>query len=75
MKLKEILAKPFIWLIRLYQLVLSPFLPNACRFNPTCSEYGIQAFKKHGILKGFALTIKRISRCHPWGGHGEDPVP
>lgn len=75
MKLKEILAKPFIWLIRLYQLVLSPFLPNACRFNPTCSEYGIQAFKKHGILKGFWLTIKRISRCHPWGGHGEDPVP
>jgi len=75
MKLKEILAKPFIWLIRLYQLVLSPFLPNACRFNPTCSEYGIQAFKKHGIIKGFWLTIKRIGRCHPWGGHGEDPVP
>jgi len=75
MKLKEILAKPFIWLIRLYQLALSPFLPNACRFNPTCSEYGIQAFKKHGIIKGFWLTIKRIGRCHPWGGHGEDPVP
>ncbi|MBX2985097.1 MAG: membrane protein insertion efficiency factor YidD [Bacteroidia bacterium] len=75
MKLKNILAKPFIGLVRLYQLLLSPLLPNACRFDPTCSEYSIQAFKKHGVFKGFILSIKRISRCHPWGGHGHDPVP
>ncbi|MCK9481283.1 MAG: membrane protein insertion efficiency factor YidD [Bacteroidia bacterium] len=75
MKLKTILAKPFIWLIRVYQLAISPLLPNSCRFTPTCSEYGIQAFKKHGIIKGGLLTLKRISRCHPWGGHGHDPVP
>jgi putative membrane protein insertion efficiency factor len=75
MKLTNILAKPFVWLIRLYQAILSPFLPNACRFTPTCSQYGIDAFKKYGVFKGFLLTIKRIGRCHPWGGHGHDPVP
>jgi putative membrane protein insertion efficiency factor len=75
MNYKKLLAKPFIWVIRLYQLVLSPILPNACRFSPTCSQYGIEAFKKHGAFKGFILTVKRIGRCHPWGGHGHDPVP
>jgi putative membrane protein insertion efficiency factor len=75
MNYKKLLAKPFIWVIRLYQLVLSPILPNACRFSPTCSQYGIEAFKKHGAFKGLILTVKRISRCHPWGGHGHDPVP
>ena len=75
MKFSKILALPLIGLIKVYQWVLSPILPNACRFNPTCSEYGIQAFRKHGVLKGFVLTLKRISRCHPWGGHGDDPVP
>lgn len=75
MKFSKILALPLIGLIKIYQWVLSPLLPNACRFNPTCSEYGIQAFRKHGVLKGFVLTLKRISRCHPWGGHGDDPVP
>jgi len=61
--------------IRLYQWVISPFFPNACRYTPTCSEYGIQAIKKYGIFKGGKLLIKRVLRCHPWGAHGHDPVP
>ncbi|MCB9262123.1 MAG: membrane protein insertion efficiency factor YidD [Flavobacteriales bacterium] len=65
----------FILTIKLYQWVLSPILPSSCRFSPTCSNYGIEAFKKHGPIKGFWLTIKRIGRCHPWGGSGYDPVP
>ncbi|MEY4332873.1 MAG: hypothetical protein RLZZ196_1611 [Bacteroidota bacterium] len=62
-------------LIRLYQGLISPFLPNSCRFNPTCSEYARQAFQKYSIFKAFKLSLKRISRCHPWGGFGEDPLP
>ena len=72
---KEILSWPFIFLIKIYQWVLSPLLGPKCRFTPTCSNYGIGAFKKYGPLKGAWLTIKRIGRCHPWGGHGHDPVP
>ena len=70
-----IVSTPFILLIKGYQRILSPWLGNACRYTPTCSQYGIQAFKKHGPIKGFWLTAKRISKCHPWGGHGFDPVP
>ena len=73
--LLNILALPFIGLIKLYQLIISPWLGPSCRFTPTCSQYGLEAFKKYGVLKGFWLTIKRISRCHPWGGKGYDPVP
>lgn len=69
------LANLFIAIIRFYQLVISPILPSACRYTPTCSAYGIEALKKHGAIKGSVLTIKRIMRCNPWGGHGEDPVP
>ncbi len=69
------LTKLFIAIIRFYQLVISPILPSACRYSPTCSAYGIEALKKHGAIKGSVLTIKRIMRCNPWGGHGEDPVP
>ena len=65
----------FLLLIRLYQSLLSPFLPNSCRFQPTCSEYAKQAFIKFGFFKGFRLAIRRISRCHPWGDSGFDPVP
>jgi uncharacterized protein len=65
----------FIFLIKIYQLVISPFLPNSCRFSPTCSQYGLEAVSKHGPIKGLWLTVKRILRCHPWGGHGHDPVP
>ena len=62
-------------LIRGYQYLLSPLLPDSCRFVPTCSQYGVEALKKHGPAKGFWLTAKRIFRCHPWGGSGYDPVP
>jgi uncharacterized protein len=73
--LLRILSLPFIALIKLYQWIVSPMLgPSKCRFTPTCSNYAIEAFKKHGPFKGFWLTVKRISRCHPWGGHGYDPV-
>jgi uncharacterized protein len=71
----KILALPFIGLIKLYQILLSPLLGPKCRFTPTCSQYTLQALKKYGIFKGGWLGIKRISRCHPWGGQGYDPVP
>ncbi|MCW3073384.1 MAG: hypothetical protein JWP69_453 [Flaviaesturariibacter sp.] len=74
-RLSKMLAVPFIWLIRLYQRLLSPLLGAQCRFSPTCSAYGLEAFKRHGAFKGFWLTVKRIGRCHPWGGSGYDPVP
>lgn len=73
------LFKPLTWIliggIKFYKLVLSPFIPRSCRYEPTCSTYGITALKKHGPFKGTLLTIKRILRCHPWGGNGYDPVP
>ncbi|MCY7358232.1 MAG: membrane protein insertion efficiency factor YidD [Rudanella sp.] len=64
-----------IWLVRFYQGAVSPFLPNACRYTPTCSQYMIQAVQKHGAMRGGWMGLKRMSRCHPWGGHGHDPVP
>ncbi|MDO5509941.1 MAG: membrane protein insertion efficiency factor YidD [Weeksellaceae bacterium] len=73
--LSEILAWPFLFLIRMYQLVISPWLGSNCRFTPTCSQYGMESFKKYGVFKGFYLTGERIMRCHPWGGSGYDPVP
>ncbi len=74
-RVKTILSYPFILLIRIYQLVISPLLGPKCRFTPTCSAYTLIAIKKYGPLKGIWLGLKRISRCHPWGGHGHDPVP
>lgn len=71
----RVLNAIFLLLIRAYQYVLSPLLPNSCRFVPTCSQYGVEALKKHGPFRGGWLTLKRISRCHPWGGSGYDPVP
>ena len=71
----QVLSFPFIALIKLYQWIISPWMGQKCRYTPTCSQYGIEALKKYGPLKGLWLTIKRISRCHPWGGHGYDPVP
>jgi uncharacterized protein len=73
--LLRILSLPFIALIKLYQWIISPILGPKCRFTPTCSQYAIEALKKHGVFKGWWLTIKRLGRCHPWGGHGYDPVP
>ncbi|HEV7622190.1 MAG TPA: membrane protein insertion efficiency factor YidD [Flavisolibacter sp.] len=71
----KILALPFIILIKLYQWILSPLIGPKCRFTPTCSHYAVEAFKKYGIFKGSWLSIRRIVRCNPWGGHGYDPVP
>jgi putative membrane protein insertion efficiency factor len=73
--LLQILSLPFILLIKLYQWIISPWLAPKCRYTPTCSNYAIEAFRKYGLLKGLWLTVKRISKCHPWGGHGYDPVP
>ncbi len=65
----------FIILIRVYKGVISPILPARCRYTPTCSEYALQVIRKYGPFKGLWLTIKRIGSCHPWGGHGHDPIP
>ncbi len=63
-------------LIRAYQLLISPLLPaNSCRYLPSCSHYGMEAVASHGAVAGGWLTVRRICRCHPWGGHGYDPVP
>ena len=64
-----------IALIKFYQNCISPLLPSVCRYKPSCSEYFIQALQIHGVWKGSILGIKRILRCHPWGGSGYDPVP
>ena len=61
--------------IRAYQLLLSPVLGNNCRFHPNCSNYAIEAINQNGAMEGAWLAAKRIARCHPWGGHGHDPVP
>ncbi|MDR2962091.1 MAG: membrane protein insertion efficiency factor YidD [Bacteroidales bacterium] len=71
----SLVARLAILPIRVYQIVISPWLPNACRFTPTCSQYGIEALQKHGLLKASYLLAKRLARCHPWGGSGYDPVP
>ena len=75
MMLKKGLKTVVILLIKIYQKAVSPWTPASCRYNPTCSSYSIDAFQKHGLWKGFVLTIKRIGSCHPWGGSGYDPVP
>lgn len=64
-----------IGLIRFYQKFLSPLCPGVCRYRPTCSQYFIEAIQIHGVLKGSYLGIRRLLRCHPWGGSGYDPVP
>ncbi|MBZ9627426.1 membrane protein insertion efficiency factor YidD [Psychroflexus sp. CAK57W] len=72
---RKVLIFPFVILINVYQWVISPLLGPSCRFQPTCSHYALEAFKTHGVLKGFYLSIVRISKCHPWGKSGYDPVP
>jgi hypothetical protein len=72
---KDLPRNVAIFLIRFYQFAISPHLAGCCRFEPTCSHYGLEAFKKHGFAKGLLLTVKRISRCRPGGPHGYDPVP
>lgn len=67
--------KPFLWLILFYKKVLSPALPAACRFYPTCSQYAYQSFQQYPFPIALYFSVKRILRCQPWGGHGYDPVP
>jgi putative membrane protein insertion efficiency factor len=62
-------------LVRAYQLAISPWLPPSCRYFPSCSNYMIEAIRKHGAFRGTAYGIRRLLRCAPWGGHGFDPVP
>ncbi|MBT2726492.1 membrane protein insertion efficiency factor YidD [Bacillus sp. ISL-75] len=69
------LKKAFLAIIRFYQIVISPIKPPTCRFYPTCSHYGLEAIGRFGALKGGWLTIKRISKCHPFHPGGLDPVP
>lgn len=64
-----------VWPIRVYKYCISPLLPPACRFYPTCSEYAQEAILTHGVLRGSFLALRRLARCHPLGGHGYDPVP
>ncbi|MDO4195111.1 MAG: membrane protein insertion efficiency factor YidD [Prevotellaceae bacterium] len=77
--LLQYIRKVLVWLlllpIRFYQVCISPLTPPSCRYTPTCSEYARQAIIKHGPVKGLYLAVKRILRCHPWGGSGYDPVP
>lgn len=73
--LLRLLSLPFLVLIKLYQWIISPWLGPSCRYTPTCSHYAAEALKKYGLFKGLWLAIRRISRCHPWGGSGYDPVP
>lgn len=72
--LSKFLRKIFVIPILLYQHLISPLIPISCRFNPTCSQYSKDAIIKYGIFKGYILSIKRIIKCHPWGGSGYDPV-
>ncbi|MNP68828.1 putative membrane protein insertion efficiency factor [compost metagenome] len=69
--LARIVALP----VRAYRLVASPWVGHACRFQPTCSAYALEALDRHGAFRGSLLTLRRLSRCHPWGGQGFDPVP
>jgi putative membrane protein insertion efficiency factor len=69
------LAWPLIGLVKLYRVAISPWLGGNCRYQPSCSEYAIEALREHGLFRGSWLAARRIGRCHPWGGSGYDPVP
>lgn len=73
--LKKILIAPFLLLIKIYQLFISPLTPATCRFEPTCSHYTKEALTTHGLIYGGYLSLRRIFSCHPWGRSGYDPVP
>jgi len=70
-----LLARALMKLVRGYQVALSPYLGGNCRFTPTCSNYALEAFRRHSVLRALALTVWRILRCNPFGGSGYDPVP
>lgn len=73
--LQKIVSFPIILLVKIYQWIISPILPQSCRYTPTCSAYMIEAVQVWGPIKGTWLGLRRISSCHPWGGCGHDPVP
>jgi putative membrane protein insertion efficiency factor len=73
--LSHFFSQCLLYPIYFYQRCISPLTPPYCRFTPTCSQYAVEAIKKDGPIKGFYLAVKRILRCHPWGGSGYDPVP
>ncbi|MGV3631302.1 MAG: membrane protein insertion efficiency factor YidD [Bacteroidota bacterium] len=73
--INKIAAFPFLVLVKIYQWIISPIFPASCRYNPTCSHYMTEALRVWGPCKGLYLGIRRIMRCHPWGGFGDDPVP
>lgn len=73
--LNRLLATLLILPIRFYRMAISPLTPPSCRFTPTCSQYAIEAIGKYGPFKGLYLAVRRVLRCHPWGGSGYDPVP
>ena len=73
--IRRIAIAPLVGLVRFYQVCISPLKPPACRFTPTCSQYALEALRKYGPFKGSWLALRRILRCHPWGGSGYDPVP
>lgn len=79
LQILRLVSEVLVWIlilpIRFYQKFISPLTPPSCRFTPTCSQYAIEALRKHGPFKGTWLAIRRILRCHPWGGYGYDPVP
>ena len=71
----KIFIYPLIFIIKIYQFIVSPLIGQNCRYLPTCSEYAIESLKLHGLLRGSFFAIKRILKCHPFGGHGFDPIP
>ena len=73
--MNQALTRFFIFWVRAYQYLIYPYTPSSCRYVPTCSEYAVEALKKHGPFKGGWLALKRIASCHPWGKSGHDPVP
>lgn len=74
-KPSPLLNRPILWLIALYQFLLSPWIGRQCRFSPSCSHYAKAAFERYSFTKAFILSIKRIARCHPFAEGGEDPLP
>lgn len=73
--MRGILRETTLLPVHFYRVCISPLLPPSCRYTPTCSEYAVEAVRRHGVLRGSSLTIRRLCRCHPWGGSGYDPVP
>lgn len=75
LEVAQLLARPLVWVVRLYQLVVSPLLVQQCRFYPSCSAYAVTALTRFGIVRGSWLTLRRLARCHPWNPGGVDHVP